>query len=884
MPLAVSKDRAFITDYGCSTATANNAPLIRDMIVMGYKHIMIPDGVFPITETIVVDQDDVVIEGMGMASALELTTGDDVAIDVNGGSAGTRISNCQIKNLKILGEGFSASHVNPSGSATGVAVLARHVTNFSMEGCYLGYHSGYTVYVESARMVQINNNTMHMNYYNNGSGGADVYIGDDVIGLNISHNKLLSNNKLGIYLSSENNSSSVVVDSNLITPLDVDMNEVADGSVTRIHGINYFYGSSNTIVGDQDRKVITKNVIHKTLWDGIYGSGQVGDIPDTGTRVLISNNFLSKCGLDHTTGDDSLQGAIVSLGGRECHITDNIIVDYSGYSSTDGGYTAYGAINVLALNEGCDVVIDNNIIKNTRCRGVYLGGKQTGVRVTNNIIIEQGYDGASAPAIAVFQTNSLRADVTGVTVVASPANTLEKVAHGLTNGMRVAFDVTSNGIDNDKSYYVYNASANQFQLVEQQGSTTVVPLTSGGSFTASDPSDIGGHVISGNRVESYDRGLIYNIANETVAPSITNNVFLNRNLDARSWEGLLFQQDKPFTCTGNTFKHYLSGVHKSVATASRRVEDTAIDDNVFVDCQYGIQATNDGSGNGLIIACNNRFANIGIARIHPTTPTVVEGRRLGNGNIEAWLTAVPTFGTWNQYDVVINSDWATSADVLEWVKTDAGSELFSAATFTARYADRDITLSGDVTGSPTSNQIATGAVTNTKLTDMAAWTLKVRNNAALGDPQDVGMLSFTEEGTPAAGMKVLGSLGSGEIRTFDIGNLPGGSGSGLTFYDAVSSGSAKTIDWTNGNIQKLQLTANCELQFSDPAAEGTLCILNLYQDSTAGWTISAHATLSSKLETPLPVPRAGDSENTLLVFLFINSKYIELNRVLAWGN
>jgi hypothetical protein len=58
---------------------------------------------------------------------------------------------------------------------------------------------------------------------------------------------------------------------------------------------------------------------------------------------------------------------------------------------------------------------------------------------------------------------------------------------------------------------------------------------------------------------------------------------------------------------------------------------------------------------------------------------------------------------------------------------------------------------------------------------MAPWTIKARNNSALGDPQDVTDAVIAEQVTPASGHMLLGWDG-GQLRKFDVGNLPTGGG------------------------------------------------------------------------------------------------------------
>lgn len=83
-------------------------------------------------------------------------------------------------------------------------------------------------------------------------------------------------------------------------------------------------------------------------------------------------------------------------------------------------------------------------------------------------------------------------------------------------------------------------------------------------------------------------------------------------------------------------------------------------------------------------------------------------------------------------------------------------------------------------------QIADGAVDNTKLADMAGWTIQMRNNAASGDPQAVAISALTEELTPSSGMDGILMLATGELRRFDFANLPAGSETNNLAVDGVA--------------------------------------------------------------------------------------------------
>lgn len=56
-------------------------------------------------------------------------------------------------------------------------------------------------------------------------------------------------------------------------------------------------------------------------------------------------------------------------------------------------------------------------------------------------------------------------------------------------------------------------------------------------------------------------------------------------------------------------------------------------------------------------------------------------------------------------------------------------------------------------------------------------------------------------------------------------------------YDNGNSGTTKTINWLNGNRQKITLTANCTLTFTNPT-NGQTTTLVIIQDATGSRTIT----------------------------------------------
>ena len=169
-----------------------------------------------------------------------------------------------------------------------------------------------------------------------------------------------------------------------------------------------------------------------------------------------------------------------------------------------------------------------------------------------------------------------------------------------------------------------------------------------------------------------------------------------------------------------------------------------------------------------------------------------------DGNIAAWQD-----GAWNFYNpregwrcwiddedkLLVHDGSGWNIDVTGGGATTLNglSDVTLAAEADGHFLIRDDTagvyenhvISGDVTidkdGAAT---IANDGVSNAKMADMAAYTLKGRNAGTTGDPSDIDISGLTEKVTPVNADLVLiqDSAASNAFKKAQVGNLPGGGG------------------------------------------------------------------------------------------------------------
>jgi hypothetical protein len=89
--------------------------------------------------------------------------------------------------------------------------------------------------------------------------------------------------------------------------------------------------------------------------------------------------------------------------------------------------------------------------------------------------------------------------------------------------------------------------------------------------------------------------------------------------------------------------------------------------------------------------------------------------------------------------------------------------------------------------------------------------------------------------------------------------------------DNGNSGAAKTIDWGNGNKQKITLTDNCDLTFTNPSGSSNL-ILKVIQDGTGSRTVTWDADVLWPSGTAPTLTTDADAID-IIAFYFDGTNY-----------
>lgn len=247
--------------------------------------------------------------------------------------------------------------------------------------------------------------------------------------------------------------------------------------------------------------------------------------------------------------------------------------------------------------------------------------------------------------------------------------------------------------------------------------------------------------------------------------------------------------------------------------------------------------------------------------------------------ISGEITAAPHNNNYSTIRTNVN-DFCVFVDVASQVITKT-------ITFTPDAGAGFIVSTGGIT--VTGNSTITGTLGSLTGLTVASGGIAVTGNSTIsGTLGSLTGLTVASGGVTVTGNSTItGTLGgltgltvaSGGLTvtaggaTITDGNLALNSGqANLTRFDAGDSGTSLTINFNDGNVQRVRLTGNCTFTFTNPVV-GASYVLEVLQDGTGSRLATWPATVKWDRNTA-PVLTTTINQKDVVVFLWNGTNYI----------
>jgi parallel beta-helix repeat protein len=399
-------------------------------------------------------------------------------------------------------------------------------------------------------------------------------------------------------------------------------------------------------------------------------------------RMVIDGNLC----LSNNTAGISLNG-IGGSGKVVC--VNNVIVALDPTTCIPGGTweeiapgeseRQHGIILGYA-NDISDVLVSNNIIENTDWTGIYKPGTSNGpVVISNNICRRTGYDLISAQTItgAIYVAASGGESIIGNSIFDYQGNQgAININTGTTNDMPVL--VSNNTIADSLGYGVLLGGRASNIAVKDN----VITGSAGVDIFVGPVADTAGiteHTIEGNvvyRTNANAASVFFDRQGSNQLVTIKNNRFVGHDKTANTANQVntaIYHTStgKNVQIVGNVISNYWVGINHATYWSGRHT-DYHLSYNHFNDCTYGISLSSIDTA-VIVFLEGNTFRDI-VSGNHVGIigyPATMDAKIFGN-NVQVYVAAKPTTGTWAVGDIAWNSSPGTMGP-MGWLCTVAGN-------------------------------------------------------------------------------------------------------------------------------------------------------------------------------------------------------------------
>ena len=360
---------------------ASNGAILEDAGIQG-SSLYFPAGVYEFDRLATWSgRTDVSIHGDGSSSKLVQKDG----IRGQGIFYFNECTGVDVSDIQLCGTNYLGS-VPASASSGEYAIGFYRCKNVSVVSCDIsGFPTDKALFFRDCWCIKVNDSTLYWNV-SQSQDGADIYVQE--VGstfesgitryIEITNNRLLSNNLGGVLLTSAN--SGVVVSNNTVITCDENMVEIkTPGSINRKEGIELHYTASDADGDNRDvhEIICTSNIIKNTRWSGIYcNNATSGSSNPGGIKGTISANTIVNVCQETATGQASDKRAGVCIQQHQQLVVSDNVIRGIGPDAEDGQEHA-GIMLECSTTQTAGIeavaVVSSNVVTDVDGRGIVVG-------------------------------------------------------------------------------------------------------------------------------------------------------------------------------------------------------------------------------------------------------------------------------------------------------------------------------------------------------------------------------------------------------------------------------------------------------------------------------------------------------------------------------